>query len=38
MKRVIEQQIPFDHVYGKDSMDKTKRNVDRIQEWSYIRK
>ncbi len=38
IKRVIEQQIPFDNVYGKDSMDKTKRNVDRIQEWSYIRK
>jgi hypothetical protein len=38
IKRVINQDIPFEKVYGASAFDESKKNFQRVQEWSYIRK
>lgn len=38
VKRVIDQQIPFEKVYGNSALDETQKHKNKVVEWSYIRK
>lgn len=38
IKRVVNQEIPTEKVYGTSAFDDAQKNKNRINEWSYIRK
>lgn len=38
IKRLLVQDIPEDKVYGKGAFDQNLKNLNRVPEWSYIRK
>jgi len=38
MKKVVLQEIPDDKVYGRGAFDEALKDVNRLNEWSFIRK
>ena len=38
IKRVLVQDIPDDKVYGRGAFDENLKNLNRVNEWSYIQK
>ena len=37
-KRILVQEIPDDKVYGRGAFDENLKNLNRVNEWSYIQK
>ena len=37
-KRILVQDIPDDKVYGRGAFDENLKNLNRVNEWSYIQK
>ena len=37
-KKIILQEIPMDKVYGRGAFDESMKDLNRVNEWSYIRK
>lgn len=37
-KRILVQDIPMDKVYGRGAFDDSMKDLNRVNEWSYIRK
>jgi hypothetical protein len=35
-KKIFIQDIPDDKVYGRGAYDESLKNVNRIQEWSFV--
>ena len=35
-KRILVQDIPDDKVYGRGAFDENLKNLNRVNEWSYI--
>ena len=38
IKRILVQDIPDDKVYGRGAFDENLKNLNRVNEWSYIQK
>jgi len=38
MKKIVLQEIPDDKVYGRGAFDEALKDVNRLNEWSFIRK
>ena len=38
IKRILAQEIPDDKVYGRGAFDEKLKNLNRVNEWSYIQK
>ena len=37
IKKVLVQEIPIDKVYGRGAFDENLRDLNRVNEWSYVR-
>ena len=35
-KRILVQEIPDEKVYGRGAFDENLKNLNRVNEWSYI--
>ena len=38
IKKILVQDIPDDKVYGRGAFDENLKNLNRVNEWSYIQK
>ena len=38
MKKVVEQEIPLEKVYGRGAFDDGLKDHNRLQQWSFVRK
>ena len=37
IKKILVQEIPIDKVYGRGAFDENLRDLNRVNEWSYVR-
>lgn len=38
IKKIFAQDIPDDKVYGRGALDPSLKHINKVNEWSYVRK